>query len=190
MKKRLRDIATISVGYQFRGKIEPDPKGNVLVIQIRDIDESHRIHPEAVVTTTVDRPDSYFLRDGDVLFLSRGHRLFATVFRHSPENVVAASYFFVLRVSSELVRPEYLGWCINQPELQEEMRPYMRGSHMPLISKTDFQDLTIPVPSLLIQDKIVRLNDLLVRERELTNQLEDKMASLVHAISQRAACQR
>ena len=103
------------------------------------------------------------------------------------ENTVATGYFFVLRPSKGNVRPEYLAWCINQVEFQEAMRPLVRGSHMPLVSKVDFRDLQIRVPPLAVQDKIVKLNELLQRETRLLGELQKKRASLIHAVSQRTA---
>jgi len=44
MKKRLRDIVELRVGYLFRGRVKPDPEGKVRVVQIKDVDSERRIN--------------------------------------------------------------------------------------------------------------------------------------------------
>ena len=42
MNTRIKDLATIQTGYQFRGKIEPVEDGTHRVIQPKDIDDDCR----------------------------------------------------------------------------------------------------------------------------------------------------
>jgi restriction endonuclease S subunit len=190
MKKRIASVADVHVGYQFRGKVEPDPRGNVRVIQIKDIDLNRRVRFDDLVRVRLDRPDPYLTEAGNVLFLARGHRQYAVVVTEPVQDVIATGFFFILRLKTTHLLPEFLAWSINQPKFQEAMRPFVRGSHMPLVSKTDFQELTVPVPSLNVQRRIVTLNDLLDQERKLTATLQEKRAALVHALSQKAAHRR
>ena len=53
---------------------------------------------------------------------------------------------------------------------------------MAVISKSNFEDLTIPLPPLEIQLEIVRLNQLMVEEAELLDQLKARRAELVRGI--------
>jgi restriction endonuclease S subunit len=187
MKKRLRDIANIRVGYQFRGRITPDPSGTVRLIQTKDIDSYQKVCTEDLVPLRLDRPPSNLLQQGEVLFLARGLRQYAAVVKEPLENTIAAGYFFILRVISDKVRPEYLAWCINQPEFQEALRPLVRGTNIPLVSKADFQDLQIQLPPIAVQDKIVKLNDLLEQENRVLKDLQEKRATLIHALRQQLA---
>ena len=54
---------------------------------------------------------------------------------------------------------------------------------MPLVSKADFQDLTVVLPLMAVQDWILTLNQLIDRERELTAALQQKRSELVQAVS-------
>src|SRR5262249_42884475 len=123
---------------------------------------------------------------GDVLFLARGHRLGAAAVNEPLTGTIATGYFFILRPSAR-VRPGYLAWAINQREFQEQMRPFVRGSHIPLITKGDFAELRVEVPPLEVQDRIVALDELHRRERHLVAQIQAKRDELIHVISQRAA---
>jgi len=183
MKKRIKDVADLRVGYQFRGKVNPDPLGTVRVIQIKDINGDLRVRVADLVAVTIDRPDPYLTHAGDVLFLSRGHRPYAVVVPEVEANTIATGYFFILRANGRVVLPEYLAWSLNQPEFQNSLRPYKRGSNIPMFSRTDLEDLRIHVPPLEVQRRILRVNDLLDRERQLLATVQEKRGRLVRAVS-------
>lgn len=183
MKKRLRDIAEVRSGYQFRGKVSADEDANVAVIQIKDINDRFNVRIDDLVPVKVDKPEPYLVSQGDVLFLSRGHRQYAAVISEPVLDTIATGYFFILCPKTKFVRPEFLAWSINQPDFQETLRPFVRGTHMPLVSKSDFQDLLITLPPLAVQEQILQLQKLFDRERELTSALQHKRGELVQAIS-------
>jgi restriction endonuclease S subunit len=183
MKKRLRDIAEIRTGYQFRGKVSGDDDANVVVIQIKDIDDRLNIHANDLIPVKMNKPELYLVSQGDVLFLSRGHRQYAAVVREPIQNTIATGYFFILTPRMKLVRPDFLAWSINQPDFQENLRPFIRGSPVPLVSKSEFQDQIVNLPPLAVQERVIELQHLFDRERELTAALEHKRGELVQAVS-------
>lgn len=189
MKARIRTIADIRTGYQFRGSIQPDPAGAVRVIQIKDIAGDGTIQQDGLVPVKLARPEPYLAHQGDVLFLARGYRLNATAVTQPIANTIVTGYFFILRPNGK-VMPRYLAWFINQPDFQQRMRTFIQGTHQPMVAKADFQEMKIEVPSLDLQDKIVRLHDLMEEERRLVANIEEKRAKLVQAISMQAACGR
>jgi restriction endonuclease S subunit len=183
MKQQIKDIADIRSGYQFRGRVEPADDANVKVIQIKDIDDGFNICFSDLVSVRMDNPDPHFLKSGDVLFLSRGHRLFATVISEAAPDIIASGYFYVLQPDVDRVRPAFLAWTINQPVFQESLKSLIGGTHMPLISKTNFQDLTITLPSLAVQDQILTLQHYVDHEQELTTSLLNKRRELTQAVA-------
>ncbi len=189
MKAKLAEIVEIRSGYQFREKVEHEPRGAVPVIQIKDVTGDFQLRTVDLIRVSMDRTGSYLVSQGDVLFLARGHRLGAVVVNEPLTGTIATGYFFILRPSGR-VRPGYLAWAINQREFQEQMRPFVRGSHIPLITKGDFQALRIEVPLLEIQDRIVILDELHRQERQLVAKIQARRTELIHLISQRAAKRR
>jgi restriction endonuclease S subunit len=187
MRKCLKDIADIRTGYQFRGKLEPEPPGRFAVIQIKDIDENLRLKVEQLARFRPDRsPERYLVEPGDVLFLSRGHRMFAAAIEEPPPDTVATSYFFILRPKREEVRSGYLAWYLNQPVFQAELSLFVRGTSMPLISKSDIERFWIEVPPLNIQDTIAALDELSREERRLVTEIQAKRTGLIRAICEKA----
>lgn len=185
MKRQLREIADFRVGYQFRGKVESVPTGTVHVVQIKDIEADLRIRAAELVTVHLDRPDPYLIQAGDVLFLSRGRHLYSVVVPEVEPNTIATGYFFILKPKAHAVLPEYLAWSLNQPDFQESLRPFHRGSHIPMVSRTDVENLRIEVPQLDVQRQILTLNELQCREGQLFAAIQSKRSLLVQAVSQR-----
>jgi hypothetical protein len=186
MKQRIADLADVRSGYQFREKVVHDPHGSVPVIQIKDMTSDFQLHTQELIRVSMPKTEPYRVEQGDVLFLARGHRLGATAVTESPAGTIATNYFFILRPLNR-VRPGYLAWAINQKGFQDRMRPLVRGSHMPLITKSDFEELTLDVPSVEIQRAIEAIDSLHRREIALMQLIQQKRSQLIDAICAKAA---
>ena len=187
MKVRIKDIADIQIGYQFRKGFDPNPFGEYLVIQVRDIDEqnSHRLSAGGLACTNLDRdPTRYLVRNGDVLFLSKGRRNSATMVENLPDDheAIAAGYFFILRLDVTRLRPDFLAWSINGPRCQAYLNSEAQGSGMPFIPKDAFTSMKIDLPDLNTQHKVVKLHDLATQESRLLEQFQQKRNELIQGI--------
>lgn len=180
---KLIDIAEIRSGYPFRGRIEPQTNGALRVIQIKDIKDGQSLATADLATVNLDRdPQAYSVNKGDVLFLSRGHRLFATPITEALRNTIATYYFFVLRPKTPGINPRYLAWYINQSPAQAELNTAKRGTHMPLVSRNDIEGLHVEIPPLRTQQTIVELAELGRREADLLAAIQEKRAELINSI--------
>lgn len=188
MKRKITDIADIQIGYQFRKKIEPVEDGTHWLVQIRDFDKDLVLHKDGLLRVYIDKPvEPYLIRKGDVLFLSRGHRNWAAAITDDLKDTITVSHFFVMKVKSAQVMPEYLAWYINQAPVQEDLHTNARrGTHMPLIPLSEFTNLTVEVPDLETQKKVVALNNLMEKEKRLLNELQIRREHLVSSISLQA----
>jgi len=178
-KYQVSDLASIRSGYHFRGKVEPVRDGEYRVVQIKDFDADLSFHPEALDKVNLTRDGkSHLIRKGDVLFLSRGHKRFAAAIKRELIHTVAAGYFYVLRVTSQIILPEYLAWYINQSPFQEQLANLATGTHMPFVSLDEFRKIGIPIPDMEVQKKIVDLAALARREQSLMRSIADKRAQI------------
>lgn len=183
MNRKIREIAEIRTGYQFRGKVTEAEDGNVALIQIKDLKDDGGIAPTDLVRVQMDNPAPYLVEQWDVLFLSRGTRLTATLVETPVENTIATGFFFIVRGKPKMIRPGFLAWSLNQPAFQDALKPFVRGTHMPIVSKSDYLDLPISVPPLAVQDRVMELQALFDREKRLTTTLEARRQELVRAVS-------
>lgn len=209
MRRRIKDIAEIAIGYQHRGKsLSARSTGSHRLIQIRDVDRDGEYASRFTVpaeyrlwlgdlyqVTPKGDLDSYAVKEGDVLFLSRGSRYFAVPlarpyvepFPETWDGILAAYYFYVLRVRGGDVLPEYLAWSLNGERAQAEMEAMSQGSHMKMIAKGDFASLNVDVPPLETQHRIIDLYHLALQEQGLMEQIRQKRQAVVDTLCVRAA---
>lgn len=166
----LGDACTIHTGYTARGRLEPTAAGGVLAIQLRDISPDGLIDPERLTRVQLDGlADRYFVRAGDVVFRSRGERNTASALdQRLREPALAVLPLMVLRPKRDVVTPEYLAWAINQPPAQRHFDGAARGTNIRMIPRSSLDDLELDVPDLETQKKIVAIDVLAERERELS----------------------
>jgi restriction endonuclease S subunit len=179
MYSLLKDMATIRSGRLFRGKIEPDPTGHYQVIQIGDIDVDRKLSYKDM--TRISLPDikrSQLVQKGDVLFISRGLRKHAVAITEELNNVITTSQIFILR-PCEMLLPEYLAWYLNQLPAQRYLEEHSSGTNVSLINMEAFGKLPVRTPKLDIQQKIVQIYELSLRERELTELILQKRCALI-----------
>jgi hypothetical protein len=184
VKAKVNEIAEIQIGYQSRGRIYLDPEGTHRIIQMKDFDECRRLGIENLTLFRPERePERYLVGQGNVLFLSRGQKNFACAVTRPLNDTVAASYFFILRLSRDDILPEYLAWYINQVPAQEYLYSIAkRGSHMPIVPKAAFEALQVSVPPLTTQKKIVEIEKLLGQEQAIEDELFFKRELLIRAL--------
>ncbi len=191
MRKRIKDIVNIQIGYQFRQSLNISSDGQYQVIQAKDINASnHQLEADLLNNVTPKRnPKRYEVANGDVIFLSKGRRNYAT-FIEGLSGVlpaIVAGYFFILQIKSKSILPEYLSWSINQQPAQAYLQRVARGSGMPFIPKDAFSNLEIDVPPIEVQELIVRLHNLSLQEERLLTTIKTKRNELLQGICLKAA---
>jgi hypothetical protein len=168
---KLSDIAKITSGINGRR----NPEGSIYYLRARDFINPHQLdtllEPSLMPSFKLNK---HFLVKGDVLILSKGHHGFtAHSYQGEKQPAVASSIFMVLKNIKSIILPEYLVWFINLSTTQNELITLSRGSVLPAINKTILGDLTIDVPDVETQLKIVALDQLKKQETKIINQLDD-----------------
>lgn len=178
---RLKDIAAVKMGYTFREGITHVPHGRYRVIQIKDITQGGLW--AFTHLTRVDLPDvahDHLVRRGDVLFVARGTNKQAVAVEKDLENTIVGSQFFIVRLNAD-VMPEYLAWFINQKPSRRYVEENSAGSNVRLIHKEALSNLQVVVPPFEVQRRIVKVNELKVREQELLKAIREKRRQLIDA---------
>lgn len=181
--KRIAEIASVSSGYHFRGGVNHVADGRYAVIQAKDVDDSFHFDRERLVRVNLEAdPERYLVRQGDVVFLSRGLRPWALSIAEPIGDTVVPSSFYILRADPQRVRPEYLAWFLNHPKTQATLGDIAKGSNIPFISMREFGELPLQIPEIKTQDKIVALDRLSQREQYLLRKLSKLRADLIEGI--------
>ncbi len=185
---KLEDVASIQIGYQHRGKIAMSSVGSHKIIQVKDIAVTNELWTGSLyMVTPRGETERYLVSKGDVLFLSRGHRVLAVPVLEQLKNTIAAYYFYIVRVHTENLLPEYLAWFINQRPAQMFLEKRMRGSHIKMVPKSAFASLEINMPSVATQKTIVELERLSRKEEICLTNLARARKRMVQALSLKSA---
>ena len=171
--KSIADIGSLLSGYHFRGGVNHVADGRYAVLQAKDVDDSLHFDSERLVRVNLDAdPERYLVRQGDVIFLSRGLRPWALAIGELIGDTIVPSSFYILRTDPHLVRPYYLAWFLNHPNTQATLSEMAKGSNIPFISMRDFGAFQVQVPTISIQSKIVSLAHLRDRGTACTIKLQ------------------
>lgn len=179
-------VVSLQGGYPFRGSIEESADGGTLAVQMKDVDPDHEVNWSGVTRTTLTgRKQPDWLKAGDVLFVSKGARFYAVCIDEPPIAAVCSPHFFLLRVLplAELL-PAFLAWQINQPPFQRQLQQAAEGSSQLSIRRPVLESLTLSVPSLADQQRIVALADLARQERHALHQLIHNREQQLQALAE------
>lgn len=187
MKKKLCDIAEIRPGHPFRGSISPADEDGTPVIQVRDIDSYGHINANKLVKTELTgkkQPD--FIKQGDILFVAKGAKHFATCIQNKLSNTVSSPHFFIIRVLPEYkdeVLPEFISWQINQIPAQRYFQATAEGSLYVSIRRQVLEDTQLKLPSLEKQKLLVRLHSTAMNEQKALEDLIENRKKQLEAIA-------
>lgn len=160
-KIMLKRLATV-----FSGVYVPVfPDGDVVYLQAKDCVDGVRADV-AMRTLSCSKTDKNLLQKGDVLFAAKGNSFFCVVYDEEIK-AVASTSFFVIRLKSVEVSPEYLCWYLRQPSVEVYFKTYQAGSTTPLIHKSVLENLDIPLIPAGQQRLIVEISRLAQKEKEL-----------------------
>ncbi len=206
MKRKLSELVTIQIGYQHRERVEPASVGTHRLMQVKDVVTDGRfseffdgpvgLWTGSLYMVTPKGPGwKYQVTPGDVLFVAKGSRNFGIAvtprwvkpFLDTWDDVLASSQFYILRPNVNRVLPDYLAWSLNQPTTQGRLQSMATGTHMKMIPKSSFEELLLDVPSIEIQEKIVTVDSLAAKERQLLGRIAKQRLLLVQTICQNAA---
>lgn len=180
---KLKDLVEIQNGYQGRPDHGVYTDDLYRLIQGKDIDEHSNIRWENLESININRaPDNYFTEKGNVLLQARGVKHNPILVDADVNNAIAGHTFFILRLKSELILPEYLCIALSSKKIQEEIEVKSGGVIISFISKTNLESIEIPVPDKHTQKTIINLNELLDRKRDILNEIINKYNQLENSV--------
>lgn len=176
---KLSNLATLQFGFYAK----PIDSGSIGYILARHFDgDSFLLSGTDTFLNAAEVSESHLLQLGDVLFVGKGNRNFAWAYTEELGLAVASSIFFVIRVNTTLVNPEYLAILLNSRNYQSIFQQMGAGSKIPSIRKSELESLEIKLPSLEQQMKIVEFNALHIAEETLRRRIIDEKSNLHNAI--------
>lgn len=169
--KRIDQCADVLPGFALKVRAEHEPEGAYFYLMAKDLKNTAYLSFHAdnteVIRISVDKDvGNYYLKKGDVVFISRGARNEAAVIGDIPENTIASSTFYILRPKPE-VSSDYLTWCINQLLNLGRLDQIRTGAATPIIQRHNFKEVSIPVPALEQQQQIAAIAKIMDEEYQV-----------------------
>lgn len=188
------ELADLQGGYPFRGSIEESADGDALAVQMKDVDPDQGVNWSGVMRTALTgRKQPDWLKLGDILVVSKGARFYAVCLDEPPHAAVCSPHFFHLQVKSPAAAiPAFIAWQINQPPFQRQLKQAAQGTSQLSIRRPVLEALTLSIPSLADQRRIVALVELARQERQTLNQLIANRERQLNALAKllTVACSR
>lgn len=175
MRRRVKQIATVQMGYSFRTRLESVKKGGILIVQMKDLLSNNIVSCDNLMRIDMENiKEHHIVKKGDIIFRSRGLITKSAIIMNKVSKTVVAAPLFRIRVVDTCVIPGYLNWYINQPKAQSFLASRTKGTSVKMISKNTIEDVEVFIPSLKKQREIVELAELLEKEKTLLEKLASK----------------
>lgn len=177
---QIKDCAIVLPGFSAKGAIMDEPGGTLHIIVARHLTEGEPYYYRDEHRLRITPPRSYeryLLDPGDILFMSRGVRNYAVLLERFPQPAIAPLSFFIIKAKKGVV-PAYLTWCLNQPLVEAQLNEIRTGAGTPMIPRQEFIEICIPLPPIVMQEKIASLAALQQQERKLRQRLVEETGHL------------
>ena len=149
----------LNKGKDFFGKGTP-------IINYMDVYKRNKIYSNdliGLVETTENEQKRYSIKRGDVFFTRTSETKEeigkTSVLLDDVEKGVFSGFVLRARPITELLLPEYCAYCFETYEFRKNVIRYSTYTTRALTNGTTLSNLKIPVPSIEIQNKIVKILD-------------------------------
>ena len=184
MKLKIKQLATVQMGYSFRSRLEASRSGEIAVIQMKDLLQDNTVGCKNLVKIEMETVKKHHLaQKGDLVFRSRGQITTAAILLEDPGKAVVAAPLLRIRITKpDKILPKYLNWYISQRDAQIFLVSRAKGTVQKMISKQAIEDLEIYLPALEQQKNIVDLAKLSARERTILGMLSEKRKQYISTL--------
>ncbi len=187
MHKELSQIADISSGYTFRGPIENDPKGDIFVLQAKNISPNQEVVETGDLTLFSGKSlrTPYFLQYNDILLVSRGSgagSFRSAVFASNEMRVMPSSSVHVIRIKDVTALPKYVCLYLNSTDGQKALSQIVTGaSYIQSILVKNLNDFEIPLPPVHTQKSIIALQENITDQERIHKRKQEIQKTIINA---------
>ena len=189
----LEEVAQTFRGYQFNPKKQKElmpGEGEYMLLKLGDINDG-KIDYDTLNTFNEEpsRIDKYLLKDGDVVFTSRGMGYkVALIEEIGDKKILPSPNLMVIRPVKTTLVPKYLYVFMNTALGKKCINRISTGGVMPVVSKTNLDSMQIPVVDFEKQRKIIvkynmvnmQINNMRLRLKEREEEAENIFDELVN----------
>lgn len=169
-----------------------EKKNMVTLINTSDVLEGRVLNHERVPNSNLKGQFKKTFQRDDILYseIRPQNRRFAYV-DFSPIDYIASTKLMVIRAKKDVVSPKYLYYFLKNSSTVAELQllAETRSGTFPQITFSEVANLTIPVPSLAVQEVIVQtmqcLEDKIICNEQTNDNLQQQAAALFSSLYDR-----
>lgn len=171
-----------------------EKKNMVTLINTSDVLEGRVLNHERVPNSNLKGQFKKTFQRDDILYseIRPQNRRFAYV-DFSPIDYIASTKLMVIRAKKDVVSPKYLYYFLKNSSTVAELQllAETRSGTFPQITFSEVANLTIPVPSLAVQEVIVQtmqcLEDKITCNEQINDNLQQQAAALFSSLYDRSS---
>lgn len=172
---KLDNISEINMGLVLsRRKITLDSKGkkDYKAITIKSIDEYGIIDMQETekFNSIAIIEDKYLTKEGDII-IRLASPFTAICIDDKSENMVVSSQFAKIRLNSYDITPMFLALYLNSSTAKNQILKNASGTSLTSITLKDIKNINIKPYKINLQNKVIKLNELHKREKQLLEKL-------------------
>jgi len=166
---RIKEIITsIKYGPHFRTTKE----GDVLYLKGNQFDDDYQLSSSSKSYVKVgENEQKHLLVEDDIILAAKGFRNFAWKYSKKEGACIASSLFYVIKLKSEIIHPDYFVMTINSPRIQHALKTIGLGVTIPAIPRNELLRIKITVPPMADQLKAVEIHNLLNQQISLERKI-------------------
>ncbi|MDG1728971.1 MAG: restriction endonuclease subunit S [Algibacter sp.] len=179
MIQKLANIAEI----QFGSYDKPQETGSIKYLHAGHFDKLYK--PTKFEESFIEldgKNDKFLLQPNDVILAGKGHRTFAWAYNPDFGKAIPSSLFYIIRTKPSKVLGTYLAQYLNSEKIQYNLKLIGAGATITSIPKRELEEVSVDIPSLEEQKKIVDFIELLDEDLRLTQDLLEKRTALKQGI--------
>lgn len=157
--------------------------GEFQIIQSKDINKfTRKLESSSLYMTDIRNPEKYFVKKDDILIQVRGEQYPPTLVNEELRFTAVSSQYYIIRIVNDMILPEYLSLFLEQHSVQNYLRSHSSGTTIKMIHQDVLANLSLNIPPIEIQKKIIELSKLVKKEAELSYTLINKRSRMLDAL--------
>lgn len=190
---QLAKIAEIRTGFTFRTKLKEVAEGNVHVLQVKDLRTYHEqtdsdlLDCSHLPQTQWEGKESAHIAPNTVILPAKGNYFRAACLTNqaSQKPLIASSQFMLITLTNDQVLPEFLCWTLNRPRMQRYLLEIAsHGTSISMLNMQSTKELKLNIPTLATQEKILHLNRLWAKTKQLNHRLMNNQNTMLQGVFQ------
>ena len=183
---KLNDIASIRTGLVLSRKkaARDDPKQySYKQITLKSFSNSVTLQSDYfddfISIEKID--DKYLTQAGDIIVRLRKPNT-AVYIDEESSGLVVSSLFAIVRVNESTVNNTFLAHYLNSKEVLKALDRELKGTTIPMIKIKDLENLTIILPPIEVQERLVEFMKLFQKELQLLDKLKQEKTQFSKAV--------